>query len=220
MNSTCELELKLMLPDRVTGHRIIDALAGMGGTLTAHGEAIQNDVYLDTASRRLKQSGYAYRIRCIGHRRIATLKQAKPDDSAGGGVQQREASGVSHRLEIEASVPDRAVLPSEGSPLSDFLAPLLGPEQLIPLFTVVTRREVWSLSMPDPEITAKVAVDETHFEYPDDRVSDPHHELEIEWSGPGAGNPGALELLSRRIRRMFHVEPGRLSKYERGCLNS
>lgn len=199
-----------MLPGPETGRRIIDYLARIGGYLTPFEDKRHTDIYLDTPSQTLQRAGYAYRIRSRGQRRIATVKSITRN---GPGSHR----GISDRLEIETALPEDSLMPSDNTPLAAFLKPILGTEPLEPLFTVVTLRETWRLEMTDPAVTATVALDTAHYEFTDGNRSDRHHELEIELSRTGPGDTEALAVISRRIRDVFHVEPGTLSKYERGC---
>src|SRR6476620_2932776 len=91
----------------------------------------QQNVYFDTADRRLRAGQYGLRVRNVGRRRIATLKGAA---KARDGMYERD------EWEIEIGDDDRpAAWPA--SEARDRVLALLGGATLLPILAIHTRRQ-------------------------------------------------------------------------------
>jgi|GEM_PF-2176425 len=129
-----EHEWKGRPADRRCAWALVRAL-GVVGTRPGRAEPV-DDLYLDTADRRLLAAGYGYRLRRYGRRPpVATLKTFSSPDG----------SGVASREERTASAPsgdaDPRALPT--GPLRTSLERIVGDAPLVPLARVRGMRTVW-----------------------------------------------------------------------------
>lgn len=151
----------------------------------------QHAVYFDTPGHALGQAGWSLRIRDDGQRRVQTIK-------AGGA-----AAGLFVRGEWECAVAGDDPILDDATPL----AALLGetPDALAPLFVVENERRLWQGE------GVEIALDRGRV-IAGEREA-PFCEVELEAKG---ADPAALFALARRIDALAPVQPGVLSKAERG----
>jgi len=196
-----ELEAKLVVTDEETFQALL-AVREIGRLRVRPGELrLQQDTYVDTRSLRLFRSGYACRLRHVGHRAFATLKGL---GGAAGALHERE--------EFEAEIDN----PSIGALLRMTSAPgrqarwLAGGEQVVPLFTAVTLRQLAGVSDGRADCL-EMALDRARFFGPAGELLF----LEVELESLDGDRP-LLERAALELRQRFGLTASGLSKFERG----
>jgi len=196
-----ELEAKLVVPDEAT----FVAMAGLERMgrfrLRPLGVRLQQDTYVDTRSLRLYQSGYACRLRHVGHRAFATLKGL---GRVSGALHERE------EIERELDNPSVGALLREPDVPGRLVRWVAGDEQVVPLFTVVTLRRL-ALVADGPRDCFEMALDRARFFGPAGELR--FLELELESLD---GDRGLLETAASELRLRYGLGASGMSKFERG----
>jgi len=196
-----ELEAKLVVPDEAT-FAALARIARIGHLrVRQRGARLQQDTYVDTPSLRLLQAGYACRLRHVGHRAFATLKGM---GSACGALHDRE------EVEQEIDNPSIGALLRMAEPPGRLVRWLAGSEAVVPLFIVVTQRQLAMVSN-GPHECFEMALDRARFFGPaGERVL-----LEAELESLD-GDRSLLEQAASELRRAHGLAASGLSKFERG----
>jgi CHAD domain-containing protein len=209
-----ELEWQLDAQDLRPITRWIEAAAADGSDSVAiAGSHIVNhvDTYLDTKDRRLDRAGFSVRVRRSRRRTPeATLKSLSRADD--------DPTGPRIRLELEEPLDDgdSAAVKRAPGPVGQRVRALAGPDQLVPLFDVQTRRRVFPLSAAG-EPSGELVLDETTFREPGGRILSRLRRVELE--APEQARV-AVEPLVERLRIACGLQPAVLTKYESGLLAS
>ena len=198
-----ELEAKMVVPDAAAFEKL--AAADRLGTLAVRPGhwRLQQDTYLDTQGMRLREAGYACRLRHTGHRAFAQLKGL---GGVVGGVHDREEIG--HELDN----PSIGALLRLPEPPGQFVRCVAGDERLVVLFTVVTQRRA-SLVVDGTHECFELALDRARFFGP--RGERELLELELESLD---GDRERLEHVAEALRHRYALTASELSKFERGLL--
>ena len=181
-----EIELKFLL-DAAAAEAVLAALPP--------GEPVVTDLvatYFDTPDHWLRQNGFGLRVRRSGKERIQTLKAALGAD---GGRDEWE-------WPVKSDVPDLALLLATP-------APVTADTELIPRFTVRTRRTIRRIRQGDSDI--ELALDDAEVTAGDRR--DAFVELELEFK---SGPPSALFDLARELAAIAPLRLSSVTKAERG----
>ena len=196
-----ELEAKLVVPDEATFRALGAAEEVAGLRIRPKGERLQQDTYVDTRGLRFFRAGYACRLRHVGHRAFATLKGL---GSEVGGIHERE------EIEEELDNPSIGALLRTTGPSGRLARWLSSGEQVVPLFTVVTLRQLATVSDGRRECI-EMALDRARFFGPAGELLLLEAELESL-----DGDRGLLERAARELRRRYGLTASGLSKFERG----
>ncbi|MFP4057673.1 MAG: CYTH domain-containing protein [Candidatus Brocadiia bacterium] len=196
-----EMEAKLLVPDEATFEalRQIDHI----GRLRAipKGSRLQQDTYVDTASRRLLRAGYACRLRHTGHRAFAQLK---------GLGEVRGAIHRRHEMDEEIDNPSIGCLLRDRAGVGQVVRRIAQGERVRPLFTVVTRRHAWD-AWAGPTRCLEMALDRSSFFGGEEELM----VLEVELESLD-GDRALLEQASWELRRRYRLAPTELTKFHRG----
>jgi len=196
-----ELEAKLVVPDASAFEKL--AAADRLGTFAVRPGhwRLQQDTYLDTEGMRLRDAGYACRLRHTGHRAFAQLKGL---GRVVGGVHDRE------EIEHELDNPSIGALLRLREPPGRLVRRVVGDERIVVLFTVVTQRRV-SLVADGTHECFELALDRARFFGP--RGEREFLELELESLD---GDRERLEQVADGLRQRYGLAASELSKFERG----
>ncbi|MEO3435426.1 CHAD domain-containing protein [Inquilinus sp. CAU 1745] len=156
------------------------------------------NVYYDTADRRLRKKGLALRVRRRGRRFVQTLKAAGP------------AGDALERAEWEVPVPSGAPDIAAFGPSAREALGLLTPSELQPVFTTRVRREQFLLDLGDGT-AIEAAFDQGRILATGS--SEPISEIELELK---EGQPAALYRLALKLHRVAPVRPSVRAKSDRG----
>ncbi|MET4161617.1 inorganic triphosphatase YgiF [Marinobacterium sp. MBR-111] len=196
-----ETELKLLIEpaamERLSRHSLLCHATGQAARLL-------HNTYYDTAALDLARAKVALRVRRQGERFIQTLK-----------TRGQSIDGLHQRGEWEWDLAseqlDPALLEADIWP-----AELIAPDQLalIPVFTTDFTRRLWWLTFEGAEIEVALDLGEVVCDCGDGRhLTDPISELELELkSGPA----DALFALAHRLAEQAELQPGDISKAQRG----
>ncbi|MEX2236233.1 MAG: CHAD domain-containing protein [Dehalococcoidia bacterium] len=201
---TLEIERKLQLPDPARTREWLNSPELPGYTVTAAGEVLQHDVYLDTEDWRTYRWGYACRIRRSGRRSELILK------SFG------EESRVRERTEIAQSLPRSyrpgSPLPADGA-VGEKLSSIAGSSRLRPLFYLDTRRRKFLAQTPGgPRV--EIAFDDCRLRPAGSRRSQAFNEIEVELLGPGSSE--SVDRVADLLVQALGAEDEGRTKFGRG----
>ena len=180
-----EIELKFLL-DAEGARAVLAALPGEAAVKDLHA------TYFDTPDHWLSRNGFGLRVRRSGDKRIQTLKSAADED---GGRDEWE-------WPVETDAPDLALIATTP-------AALPAETELVPLFTVVSRRRVLMVEQAGSVIELVIDQGEVRAA----GRAEPLFELELELV---SGNPAALDALAERLAAVAPLTPSTVTKAERG----
>ena len=220
-----EIEWQFDVPDLEPVRAWLPGLSGNEGfTLGGPDTQALVDSYLDTSDWRVFRCGYALRIRTVGDRSEATLKELrrrKQDPAKGleeGPIVRREITQPAPKPESPSSRSDPASLPSFAAlfsapgPVADRLRLVLHPEDLRVLAEIRTMRETFPLlreGRVEGEVTldrSSLAADAAH---PEDQPCLVRVEIES-----AAEESGPLLAFVGRLRAVAGVVEAPESKFE------
>ena len=197
-----EIEAKFRVDDAQTFPQLL-ALDAIGPfKLVAEPDAEdQQNVYFDTADRRLRAGQYGLRVRDLGNRRIATLK---------GAAEARDGMYERDEWEIEIGDDDNpsAWPPSEAR---DRTLALLDGAAPLPILAIHTRR-LHIIALRDDARVAELSLDTGTIDAGGRTAS--FRELEIELLK--TGTRADLDALVALLRSRFTLTPEDRSKLARG----
>ena len=201
-----EVEAKFRVSDAALLERLATAPRLVGYDLEAPAARHDQDVFLDTADRRLLAAGFYLRRRENADGVRITLKQIAPahDD----GVLRREE----HELRAAADVP---VLEWPRGPLRDRLLGLIGEEALSPVLELGQQRRTRRVGL-DGRVVAELSLDEVAARA-GARVRR-WYEAEIELLPDGTEED--LVALGAALREVWGLAPESRSKFERALAPS
>lgn len=196
-----EIEAKLRVADDTTFPALLQLLELPPFRLIASPEVErQRNTYLDTSERTLHAAGYSLRVRDLGHRRVATLKQSL--GSRNGLFQRRE-------WQLPVETVDLRSWPH--SPLRAEVERALADAPVVPQFTIRTRRRhIYAVRRSTP--VAELSLDEGTVTAGNRAVW--FRELEVELL-QDAPRPD-FELLVALLRDRYCLSPETRSKASRG----
>lgn len=196
-----EIEKKYRIDD--TAHfAAFTALASLGPYMlrhAAHSEQQQN-IYYDTADRRLGDARYGLRIRKIDDHSVATLKGPGNDEA---GTFRRE------EWEFAADNPHPSAWPAGEA--RERALDIIEQEPLLPLLTIETQRR-HSIALRDGVEIAEFSLDQSTIYA--NQQSEHFCELEIELLP--AGSEADLEALEHSLGQHIPLVPEDRTKLERG----
>lgn len=160
----------------------------------------QENIYYDTADRRLSTARYGLRLRRVGDRSLVTLKG--PTDGNDGLHRRAE-------YELEGVAPDPTTWPSGVA--RDLTLALTGGAPLAPLLRIHTERRVLHAER-EGAVTAEICLDRGTI-YAGERQA-PICELEIEQLPDGSADD--LADLAAALVKLIRLRPEPRSKLERG----
>ena len=197
-----EIEAKFRVDDQQTFPQLL-ALEAIGPfKLVAEPDAEdQQNVYFDTADRRLRAGQYGLRVRDLGNRRIATLK---------GAAEARDGMYERDEWEIEIGDDDNpsAWPPSEAR---DRTLALLDGAAPLPILAIRTRR-LHVIALRDDRRVAELSLDTGAIDAGGRTAN--FRELEIELLK--TGTRADLDALVALLRARFALTPEDQSKLARG----
>ena len=191
-----EIELKLGLPPkefrRLKALPWLRALAENPST-----KRTLVSIYYDTKKCTLRDQGVSLRVRCVGERRLQTIKAS----GAGAPFARKE-----WEMEISGDQPDFGCM--RGTALEPLLSKTL-KRNLKPVFETHVGRTTWLIRMEDSEV--ELAMD--HGTIKCAGLSRPISEVELELK---RGDPSALCKIAARLSQALPVRYGVKTKPERG----
>ncbi len=207
-----EIEWQFVVDDPAEAERILRREAAAAGLqLNPLGEQRLVDRYLDTDGWVIHRAGFALRLRDSGGPAEATLKAlTEADDGPGAPLRRLE---ISERLSAAYPLAPLAGLRAGSGPVSRRVRDLAGSAALRPLFTLRTLRRSFALRSGCATL-AEIALDHTSILRADGDAAGELRRLEIEVRG--AGTPGSVEPLARRLRECGRLRPAERSKFEAG----
>jgi triphosphatase len=199
-----EIEWQFEAPDLAAVERWVEQSSPVEGvTISPSDDDDHLDTYLDTGDRRLDRAGYSVRLRRRpGRPAVATLKSlgsAKPDSPL-----------VRLELEEELDADEPAAVARAPGPVGERVRDLVGSDELVPLFDVLTRRRVFLLE-PGEAQTGELLLDETEIRKPGGPTVGHLRRVEVELPEPAVS---AIRPLVDRLQHELGLEAGKLSKYE------
>ncbi len=200
-----EIELKLTLPETVSGKRVsyspakIAAAFALEQPKPAKSQHLQNS-YFDTEDGWLRSRGMALRIRRIGRQRLQTLKAPTTEVAGAQAYQEFE-------IAIAGDVPDLTLIPDIG--LRQDLMDADIAQRLQPTFSTNFRRTTWEIGCAGSQI--EMALDRGMIIAGDQQR--PILELELELK---QGDPAALFELAETVVDRLPFQLGHQSKAARG----
>jgi inorganic triphosphatase YgiF len=197
-----EIEAKFTVPDEAT-LAALAAVRALGAYVVTPEDTVelQRNTYFDTADMRLAAQRCGLRVRDLGDRRVATLKDG---GRARGGVHERGewevAIGADDRPETwpPSEARDRALALTGGAPLR-------------PIVTVRTRR-MRRYALRGTARVAELSLDDGTIAAAGREL--PFLELEVELLPPGTR--ADLDALAALLRERFALQPEDRSKLARG----
>lgn len=193
-----ETELKYRISKRRTFNALRELTHVNGFTLESIGSKTIIDQYLDTASRRVLQAGYACRLRHQKNTHILTLKSLAP------------ASGALHRRkEIECTVPGKASASWPDSPAKTLLQQITGDEPLELLFDLKQTRQKYLVKANGQPII-ELSLDEV---WHGETAQADYLGLEAELINNGS--EADLARFANQLEAQFPLQPESVSKFER-----
>ncbi len=201
MKSSVELELKYSISDVSVVQRLL-ALQSVGPYKVAgFRKQVIHDTYYDTATRVFAARHFAYRFRRCDGKSSAELKST---DKAEGNIHRREEIVLHTESPTQIDVwPD--------SPERDFIAAILGNEELIPLVHIEQTRHAAPLLIDESEV-AELNVDEVYWSVGERKSRG--WVLEIEMAAEASQSD--LELIHNELKSFPGLLPEHISKYELG----
>ncbi|MCP4168711.1 MAG: CYTH domain-containing protein [Chloroflexi bacterium] len=201
MKSSVELELKYSIIDVSVVQRLL-ALQSVGPYKVAgFREQVIHDTYYDTATRVFAARHFAYRFRRRDGKSSVELKST---DKAEGNIHRRVEIGLRTESPTQIDIwPD--------SPERDFIAGILGNEELIPLVHIEQTRHAAPLLLGESEV-AEVSVDEVCWSVGGRKSRG--WVLEIEMAA--VASQSDLELIHDELKAFPELLPEHVSKYELG----
>ena len=175
----------------------------MTPTLVATGAKRLSDVYFDTADWRIGRAGCVVRVRRVGQKFTATLKDLVEGDE-----------GLRRRLELNEPLVGPA-LPRTGiGPVTRRVLALAGSHVPRPILEVRTRRRAFAMTLDDEQV-GELALDETTIAVPGQRQPLRLLRVEVEVRAEAVNR---LEGFVARLREECRLRPAALSKFEAGLL--
>ncbi|MDM8559973.1 CYTH and CHAD domain-containing protein [Candidatus Parabeggiatoa sp. HSG14] len=190
-----ETELKLHIAsektDRFRQHPLLQS------AIHTHAPQRLYNTYFDTPDHALLQQGVGLRVRCIGDKRLQTLKTA---GSGLGGLHQRQE----WEMEIVEDTPDYSLFP-EGA-LPAWCSDKKNLEQIQPLFVTDFMRTTWLIAMKDG---SKIEMVLDQGEIKTQTASIPLSEIELELK---AGSPETLYQVALTLQKTVPLKIENKSK--------
>lgn len=204
-----EVEWQLDAPDLGEVERWLAELASQSATdgtvpLTVRAKPVRRlvDRYFDTADWRVAHAGFTLRTRQHGRNVELTMKENRPAD----------ASGLRRRLELSEPARETHPAPDGEGPVARRVRALVGPQPLVEVFAVRTRRRPYSLRTGGIEI-AEITLDETVVGTDANRTAVRLSRVEVEAVPEWAD---ALATTVEALRAACGLQPAAMSKYEAG----
>jgi inorganic triphosphatase YgiF len=199
-----EIEWQFEAPDLEAVERWVERASPVEGVTISPLDGDDHlDTYLDTGDGRLDHAGYSVRLRRRpGRQSVATLKSlgsAKPDSPL-----------VRLELEEEVEADEPAAVARAPGPVGERVRDLIGSDELVALFDVLTRRRVFRLE-PHEAPSGELLLDETEVHEPDGPTIGHLRRVEVELPEPAVS---AIRPLVERLQHELGLEAARLSKYE------
>jgi inorganic triphosphatase YgiF len=199
-----EIEWQFEAPDLEAVERWVEQASPVEGVTISPSDGDDHlDTYLDTVDGRLDHAGYSVRLRRRpGRPSVATLKSlgsAKPDSPL-----------VRLELEEELEADEPAAVARAPGPVGERVRDLIGYDELVALFDVLTRRRVFRLE-PRGAPTGELLLDETEIRKPGGPTIGHLRRVEVEL--PEAAVL-AIRPLVERLQHELGLEAAKLSKYE------
>jgi len=196
-----EVEAKFRVPDAALLERLAAAARLVGYDLEPPAARRDDDVFLDTADRRLLAAGYYLRRRENADGVRITLKQVAT--ASDDGVLRREE----YELRAAADVP---VSEWPRGPLRDRVLGLAGPETLIPFLELAQERRTRRVGM-DGRVVAELSLDVVAAR----ATGRLRRWYEVELEIVGDGTEDDLTALGAALRDVWGLVPESRSKFER-----
>ncbi len=196
-----EIEAKFRVPDAALLERLAAAARLVGYDLERPAARRDDDVFLDTADRRLLAAGYYLRRRENADGVRITLKQLAT--ASDDGVLRREEFELRAAADVPASEWPRG-------PLRDRVLGLAGPEALVPFLELAQERRTRRVGM-DGRVVAELSLDVVSAR----AGSRTRRWYEVELELLPGGSEEDLAVLSAALREVWGLVPESRSKFER-----
>jgi len=199
-----EIEWQFEAPDLEAVERWVEQASPVEGvTISPSNGDDHLDTYLDTGDGRLDHAGYSVRLRRRPARpAVATLKSL--------GSAKADSPLVRLELEEELEADEPAAVVRAPGPVGERVRDLIGSDELVALFDVLTRRRVFRLE-PREAPTGELLLDETEIREPDGPTIGHFRRVEIELPESAVS---AIRPLVERLQLELGLEAAKLSKYE------
>jgi len=183
----------------------VAAESANGITITPGRTVTNRDTYVDTADRRLDRAGYSVRLRRAGRDAPeATLKSLDGE--------RTDALRIRLELAERLDVDDPAAIAIAPGPVGQRVRSLVGPQKLIPLFDLHTRRRSFPLTA-DGVPSGELLLDETTIRAHGGAILSRLQRVEVEVPEAAVGVVGPLV---ESLQKACGLQPAALSKYEAG----
>jgi len=197
-----ETEIKLTASEPKDLGSLRSALAEAGADVGPATPRAVRDYYLDTEDWRLYRAGVACRLRVADDGALLTLKSLTP-----------VFHGLASRTELEEklpSAPESLAGPVPGQKLAAWLQPLLQGAPVAVKLALEKQGDVYRASLPDGlEVKVNAEVVRVSAAGRDGQFAEAEMELV-------KGDPAGLQALAAKLGPRLKLEPGALSKFERG----
>jgi inorganic triphosphatase YgiF len=199
-----EIEWQFEAPDLEAVERWVGQASPVEGVTISPSDGDDHlDTYLDTGDGRLDHAGYSVRLRRRPARpAVATLKSL--------GSAKADSPLVRLELEEELEADEPAAVARAPGPVGERVRDLIGSDELIALFDVLTRRRVFLLE-PREAPTGELLLDETEIREPGGSTIGHLRRVEVELPEPAVS---AIRPLVERLQHELGLEAAKLSKYE------
>jgi CHAD domain-containing protein len=183
----------------------VAAESANGITITPGRTVTNRDTYVDTADRRLDRAGFSVRLRRAGRDRPeATLKSLDSE--------RTDALRIRLELAERLDVDDPAAIAQAPGPVGQRVRSLVGPQKLVPIFDLQTRRRSFPLTA-DGVPSGELLLDETTIRADGGAILSRLQRVEVEVPESAVGIIGPLV---ENLQKACGLQPAAFTKYEAG----